>query len=84
MSSHVMHAPARYLVLIETGGSVLARLFDAAHRHVGDFDASSEEVAVMTTGLTPQQGAQGREWEPTLTGHNAGERAAAQVYLLDI
>jgi hypothetical protein len=80
-----MHqTPAKYLVLIESGGSMVARLFDANRVHVLDFDASSEEVVVMTRGLAPAQGANDAAWAKALVGQNAAERAAAQVYTLDV
>ena len=79
-----MQEPARYLVLIESDGAMLARLFDAAHRQLAEFDAASEEVVVMTRGLVPQRGAAGPEWMRALSGHNEGERAAARVYTLDV
>ncbi len=49
-----MQKPARYLVLIEQGGSMIARLFDEELHLVADIDAASEEVAVMTSGLQAQ------------------------------
>ena len=82
--SAAMQAPAKYLLIIEQSGAMVARLFDADRRHVLDFDASSEEVAVMTAGLQPTVGAFGSEWGLALAGHNEQERAAAQVYTLDL
>jgi len=80
-----MHTtPARYLILIDSSGAMTARLFDAERRHLGDFDASSEEVAVMTRGLVGSVGADGHEWKQALAGHNAAERRAAEVFALDI
>ena len=80
-----MHkAPARYLVLIDSSGAMVARLFDAARVQITDFDASSEEVAVMLSGLTPEPGAEGPEWKSALRGHSAEERREAQVYTLDL
>jgi hypothetical protein len=77
--------PARYLVLIvDATGTTVARLFDAERRPVGDFDAGAEEVAVMTQGIAPAQGAQGAEWDHALSGHSADERRAAEVYTLDV
>ena len=77
-------APVKYLILIESGGAMVARLFDARRTHVSDIDGSSEEVAVMTAGLTPEKEASSAEWSLALRGHNASERAAASVYTLDI
>jgi len=79
-----MHTPpVKYLVLIDASGAMTARLFDADRHHVSDIDASSEEVAVMTAGLAPVQGADD-SWAAALAGHNADERRAAQVYTLDV
>ena len=79
-----MQPPAKYLVLIDAADARIARLFDASHRQVVEFDASSEEVAVMTRGLTPARGAAGTEWGTALQGHSAAERAGAEVYTLDV
>ncbi|MBX3605008.1 MAG: hypothetical protein KF788_07040 [Piscinibacter sp.] len=80
-----MHSPpAKYLVVIDAGGSMVARLFDANRLPLTDFDASSEEVAVMTTGLQPQRSALDAAWSRALAGHNPDERAGAEVYTLDL
>ncbi len=79
-----MQPPARYLVLIESGGAMLARLFDADLVQRAEFDAASEEVAVMTSGLRPAHHATAPRWDGPLAGHNASERAAARVYTLDV
>jgi len=76
--------PARFLVLVEQDGAMLARLFDAGGRPVAEFDASSEEVAVMTAGLQPQRGAAEALWDRPLRGHSRAERAAALVFTLDV
>ncbi|MGA0610729.1 hypothetical protein [Caldimonas sp. KR1-144] len=76
--------PAKYLVLIDAAGEMLARLFDAERRQVADFDASSEEVAVMISGLTPNSGAAEPEWDAALAGHSFAERELAQVFALDV
>lgn len=76
-------SPARYLVLIESAGGMVARLFDAHHAHLIDFDAASEEVAVMTSGVTPVRGALGPEWGVSLEGQSVAERTAALVFALD-
>jgi hypothetical protein len=76
--------PAKYLVVIEAGGSMIARLFDVERRQVAEFDASAEEVAVMTSGLEPIKGASGPEWDDALDGHNAAERRNADLYTLDV
>ena len=80
-----MHQPpAKYLVLIDSSGAMTARLFDARRLPVADFDASSEEVAVMTAGLTPEKGATEAAWTRALAGHNEQERRDAEVYTLDV
>ena len=75
---------SRYLVVIESGGYVLARLFVDSREQVAEFDASTEEVTLMTQGLVPQTGAEGPEWDQALAGHSAVERKAARVYTLDV
>ncbi|MCW5664523.1 MAG: hypothetical protein KIT35_11865 [Piscinibacter sp.] len=80
-----MHSPpAKYLIVIDAGGSMVARLFDAQRRPLGEFDASSEEVAVMTSGLAPQRSGLEAGWAQALAGHNPDERAAAEIYTLDV
>ena len=82
---HTLHRPpALYLVLIEAGGAMVARLFLATREPAGEFDAGVEEVGVMTRGLVPVTGALGPEWDNALQGHNAAERGAALVYTLDV
>ena len=76
--------PARYLVVIDSGGYMVARLFLETRELVAEFDAAVEEVSAMTTGLVPEVGALSAEWDRALQGHNAAERAAAMVYTLDI
>jgi len=83
--AHTPHRkPARYLVVIDSAGSTLARLFLDSRELVAEFDAGAEEVAMMTQGREPTKGAQAPEWDRALVGHNAAERAAADVYTLDI
>lgn len=76
--------PARYLVVIDSGGYVLARLFTDTREQVAEFDAGSEEAAQMTQGLVPAKGADGPEWDGALEGHSAAERSAAEVYSLGL
>ena len=76
--------PARYLVIIDSGGDQIARLFDEHRTLVAEFDAGTEEVAVMAKGLAPQTGANAAEWDLALASHSAIERAGADIYLLDI
>jgi len=79
-----MRAAARYLVVIESGGVAVARLFTEPREQVAEFDASTEEVILMTQGLVPASGAEGAEWDRALAGHSAAERRAARVYTLDV
>lgn len=76
--------PARYVVIIDAGGSAVARLFLASREPVAEFDAGAEEVVQMTQGLQPRRGASGAEWDKALAGHSAAERAAAEVYTLAV
>lgn len=76
--------PVRFLVVIDAGGSMVARLFLDTREMVAEFDGSAEEVTTMTNGLQPQAGALGAEWDAALQGHTTAERAAAQVYTLQI
>lgn len=85
--AHIQKAhqkPARFLVVIDAGGYVVARLFLATREQVAEFDAGAEEAAQMTTGRVPSQGANGPEWDAALQGHSAAERSAASVYTLDV
>lgn len=82
--AHSHRKPARYLLLIDAGGSTVAKLFTEAREFAGEFDAGSEEVAVMTHHLKPGGGAEAPEWDHALEGHSATERAAAVVYTLDV
>lgn len=79
-----LQKPAKFLVLIDAGGAMVARLFDEGRVQVAEFDAASEEVAVMTSGLVPGQGADAADWDRPLQGHNRQERREARVYTLDV
>jgi hypothetical protein len=79
-----LRTPARYLVVIDAAGEMVARLFTESRQLAGEFDASSEEVAVMTKGLKAALGATGDEWNATLGGHSRTEREQAEVYTLDL
>ena len=75
---------SRYLIVISSSGGPVAKLFLEGHEQVGEFDAGTEEVAVMTRSASSSTGASGSEWDKALSGHSAQERAAATVYLLDV
>lgn len=83
--AHTPHQqPARYLVVIGSGGSAVARLFLETREQVAEFDAGTEEVAQMTSGLVAEKSAGAAEWDKALSGHSAAERSAADVYTLEI
>ena len=79
-----MQKRAKYLVVIDSAGEMVARMFDENRRLVVDFDASSSEVAVMTQGLVPARGATEPVWHDALQGHSEREREQAEVYTLDV
>ena len=79
-----MQNVARYLVVIDSAGEMVARMFDDNRRLIVDFDASSSEVAVMTQGLVPVRGATDAAWHVALKGHSEREREQAEVYTLDV
>jgi hypothetical protein len=90
MESPAKHHPgalrqaARYLVVIESGGVMLARLFLQTREQIAEFDASTEETASMINGAASIKGADRPEWDRALAGHSAAERAAAKVYALKV
>lgn len=73
---------SKYLVLVDSGGVGLARLFLENREQVGEFDAGAEEVSSMLKGIKPSAGASGPEWDRALAGHSTEERKAALVYEL--
>lgn len=79
-----MQKPAKFLVVIDSGGEMIARMFDAERRLMAEFDASSSEVAVMTQGLKAQRNAVEEVWNTALRGHSLREREQAEVYALDV
>lgn len=79
-----MQAPAKYLVIIDSDGASTAMLFNAQRVRVADFDAGTEEIAVMTTGLAPTSTASDPAWDHALAGSTAHARAEAVVYELDV
>ena len=74
---------AKYLVLVDSGGVTLARLFLETREQVGEFDAGAEEVSSMIKGIKPVSDASGMEWDQALAGHSIEERASARVYDLN-
>jgi hypothetical protein len=84
-NTHTAHQPpARFLIVIESGGSVVARLFQQTRELVAEFDAGSEETAQLTAAGQAGKGADGPEWDRALAGHSAAERRDADVYTLDV
>ena len=81
---HAHRPPARYLVLIDADGARTALLFTEERQQAGDFDASSEEVAVMVRGLRATQSAEGADWDRALGGHSREDRRTAEVFVLDV
>ena len=80
-----MHSsPVKFLIVIDSGGSMVARLFDAERTHVIDMDASTQDVAATIEGVVPRDGATAPEWDAVLAGHSAVEREQAQVYTLPL
>ncbi len=77
-------SPVKFLIVIDSGGSMVARLFDADLVHVMDMDASTEDVAATIEGVRPTEGAMAPEWDAALSGHSVMEREQAQVYTLPL
>lgn len=90
IEAHVRHdatahrEPVRYVVVIDAGGSMVAMLFLESRELVAEIDAGAEEVASMVSGIQPDIGALGPEWDAALGGHNVHERSSARVYTLGI
>lgn len=78
--------PVRYLVLIDNAatGARVARLFLASREEVAEFDGAAPEVLSMIDSLAATHSAMKPEWDGALGGHNPIERAAADVYTLDV
>lgn len=76
--------PASYVVVIDSGGYMVARLFTNKREKVSEMDAAVEELGSMIAGLIPVEGATDPEWDVALAGHSEAERADARVYTLAI
>ena len=82
--AHTAHRkPTRYVVVIDSAGSTIARLFLESREQIAEVDAGAEEVALMTRGLQSARSALGAEWDRALQGHSTAERRTADVYTLD-
>lgn len=75
--------PVKYLVLIDSGGTRIARLYPATFTLANECDASSAEITAMTSGLTPHLGATGSNWDAALQAFSYEERLAAEVFTLE-
>ncbi|MBK9133002.1 MAG: hypothetical protein IPM15_01210 [Betaproteobacteria bacterium] len=69
---------------MESAGTTVARLFDAARVQVAEFDAGTEEAAQMMAGLVAERGAEASDWDRALEGHSLEERRAAEIYRLAV
>ncbi len=80
-----MHSkPVKYVVLIESGGVITARLFDAERTQVGFIDGSSGEVASMTNGVSPLViEINDPLWREPLAAHSSSERRTARLFVLN-
>ena len=74
----------KYLIVIHGGEGPVARLCLSSHQQVAELDANTQEVTAMITGLVPNIGATGAEWDRSLAGHSAEVRAVAEVYTLSL
>lgn len=74
----------RYLLILPGSDGRVAKLFSAQHELLAQTDAASEDITQMTRGLTPEIGAVGAPWDTALAGLSAPERAAVEVYTLDV
>ena len=83
-SHQVLRKPARFMVVIDSGGYMVARLFLESREQVAELDASTEEVTQMTIGLHATQCAGDPVWDRALQGHSVDERASAHVYELGL
>ena len=75
---------ARYLVVIPAPDGPIAKLLDINREPLAELDANTEEVTTMLKGIAPVTGAGGKEWDTSLAGHSATERAACEVFTLDL
>jgi hypothetical protein len=76
--------PVKYLVLIESGGGMLAKLFLESKELSMECDAASAEVASMTADLTPEVGACAPEWDAALCAFDPKARALAEIFTLTV
>ena len=72
----------RYLIVIPAPDGPIAKLLDTNRQQLAELDANTEEVTTMLKGLAPVVGAAGADWDQSLSGHSAAERASTAVYTL--
>jgi hypothetical protein len=90
IEAHGQHEPAphrkpvRYVIVIDAGGSAVAMLFLESRELVAEIDAGAEEVNSMISGIQPDIGVLGAEWNAVLGGHSTRDRAEARLYTLGI
>jgi hypothetical protein len=77
-------APVRFVVVIDSGDTPIARLMLATREQVAEFDAGAPEVVQMIAGVRAAKVAATAEWDMALKGHSVQERHAADVYTLDV
>ena len=80
----VLREVARYLIVIPAPDGPIAKLLDINRDQLAELDANTEEVTTMLKGLAPVVGATGTDWNKSLSGYSAGERALSRVYTLDL
>ena len=73
----------KFLIVIPAPAGPIAKLLDTNREQVAELDANTEEVTTMLKGLAPVMGAAGTDWDRSLSGHSATERASTAVYTLD-
>lgn len=74
----------RFVVVIDSGETPIARLFLASFEQVAEFDAGAPEVVQMIAGVRAAKTAASAEWDRALKGHSQAERLTADVYELTV
>ena len=76
--------PVRYVIVIDSGETSIARLLLDTRSQIAEFDAGTPEVVQMIQGRAPAKAGLSPEWDNALRGHSALERSRADVYTLDV
>jgi hypothetical protein len=74
--------PVKYVVLIDSGSGMLAKMFSESRDLFLECDAAVAEVASMTADLTPEVGASAPEWDAALRAFDPKARASAEIFTL--